>query len=205
MKKELIDKKLLLTVFETALNNCPTDISDVDMPRVNGAIIAGYPGIGKTTLANKNPRFVDLDSSWFKNKFEKDENGYVIKTPNKLWYYDYVDLAEHLAENGRYVFVSTHRQVVDLLCNRDLNRPVFLCYPVDNLNTIWKVKLDKRRYNDPSPKNEAAYTHVVTNYQNDILYLRSRDAVDGFPNINHIVIGTYDYDLETRLAKLGIY
>ena len=68
-------------------------------------IIIGYQGIGKSTLANCNLNYVDLESS----------NFYIDGKRADDWYKPYCKIAEHLSQQGYYVFVSSHKVVRDEL------------------------------------------------------------------------------------------
>ena len=51
-------------------------------------IIIGYQGIGKSTLAGKDNKFIDLESGNFWVNGERVEN----------WYIPYCQIAEHLSK-----------------------------------------------------------------------------------------------------------
>lgn len=68
-------------------------------------IIIGYPGIGKSTLAGKDHKFIDLESSNFKIEDERSED----------WYKVYCKVAEDLSRQGYIVFVSSHLAVREAL------------------------------------------------------------------------------------------
>lgn len=57
-------------------------------------IIAGYPGIGKTSLAAKNLEVIDLESSHFHGGVD------VRRSPHDEWFKTYVDSFED--ENSKY-------------------------------------------------------------------------------------------------------
>lgn len=58
-------------------------------------IIVGYQGIGKSSLAGRDKKFIDLESGnfWIDGKRADD------------WYKPYCKIAEHLSQQGYYVFV----------------------------------------------------------------------------------------------------
>ena len=68
-------------------------------------IIIGYQGIGKSTLANKNINYIDLESSNFFIDGKRQENWFII----------YCNIANHLSEQGKNVFVSSHEVVRESL------------------------------------------------------------------------------------------
>ena len=85
-------------------------------------IIIGYQGVGKSTLANKDDKFIDLESSSF---WVKGENGEIVRSIN--WYEIYVNIAENLSKQGYVVFVSSHEVVRDQL--QQSKERVFALYP----------------------------------------------------------------------------
>ena len=70
-------------------------------------IIIGYQGIGKSTLANIDNAYIDLESSNFWHKGERYDN----------WYIYYGKIAESLSRQNYNVFTSSHREVRDYLKN----------------------------------------------------------------------------------------
>lgn len=68
-------------------------------------IICGFPGVGKSTLIEKNPDwFVDLDSSLF----AKDKDG----KPNETFELDYIKAIREQLELGKIVLTSTHIEML---------------------------------------------------------------------------------------------
>lgn len=104
-------------------------------------VIIGYQGIGKTTLARHQQRFIDLESSCFKygDPPVRDEN----------WYQPYCNMAINLSNCGRYVFVSSHREVREYLVKASLkqNIDVMAIAPAKSLKDAWIAKL-QARYNE---------------------------------------------------------
>ena len=68
-----------------------------------GLIICGFAGIGKSTVVNKIPGWVDLESTPF----------------NKNWKV-YVDIIEYMSNVGYNILVSCHQELRDELKNRSL-------------------------------------------------------------------------------------
>lgn len=114
-------------------------------------IIMGYPGIGKSTVAKTDYRFIDLDSSTFKD------------IPN--WAKYYTTVAEGLSHQGYYVFVSTHAEVRNRLYGS--KEKVALCYPDGSIKEEWIEKLRKRYEKDRSKKNALALKHVEEHFDED--------------------------------------
>lgn len=97
-------------------------------------VIIGYQGIGKSTLAKKNLKYIDLESgNFFVNGVRQDN-----------WYKVYAQIAKHLSEQGYVVFVSSHQVVREELASIDV--AVGACFPEIALKDKWIEKL-QARYN----------------------------------------------------------
>ena len=86
-------------------------------------IIAGFPGIGKTTFAEGNPRIVDLDSS----NFDKGDR----------WPHNYI---KEIFDQEDIVLCSTHKEVLDELEKYDTNIRVFYPYKGDELMYLERLR-----------------------------------------------------------------
>lgn len=64
-------------------------------------IITGYQGIGKSTLASKSDKIINLESTCF---WKYEEDVYLNKTGNKSrpddWYVYYCQVAQDLSRQG---------------------------------------------------------------------------------------------------------
>lgn len=124
-------------------------------------IIAGYPCIGKSTVAARNPKFIDLESSNF------SQTGLID------WVSQYVKVAEDLNKTGHHVFVSTHPDVISLL---QYDNDFMLIFPDLSLSAMWKDRAG-RRYDQQSQneierdKNGRALARIVEHYEEDITSL----------------------------------
>lgn len=122
-------------------------------------IIAGYPCIGKSSLALERADVIDLESSIF-----CDENGH----RDSDWYIQYCKVAEYLSKQGYIVFVSSHFAVVkQLLYN---TKEVFcIIYPSLALKDRWILRLKNRYLMNHSEKNLRAVERAEEFYETDIL------------------------------------
>ena len=102
--------------------------------KVKGAVIVGYQGIGKSTLAKSGNGYIDLESGnfWVDGKRTDD------------WYIPYCKIAVHLAEQGYKVFVSSHAVVREYLASLPKTIPLFACFPSYSLKDTWITKLQVR-------------------------------------------------------------
>ena len=147
-------------------------------------IIIGYPGIGKSTLAVGNEKYIDLESSLFND----DEGG-----KPKYWYHTYCKIAEDLSKQGYIVFVSCHKEVQDYLSTS--NELVALCYPALELKNLWFGKLLSRYEQDTSDKNLAALSTSVKYYNAHIT------ALNNSTYKHKIILKSIDYILEGEIKK----
>lgn len=147
-------------------------------------IIVGYQGIGKSTLANEDINYIDLESGnfWVDGKRADD------------WYKPYCKIAEHLSRQGYRVFVSSHECVRKAL--KDSNEQVVCCVPAVGLKEQWIERLKKRYEADPmkSEKNYKAYMNTVDRYEDNITEIE----FSGFPLV---ILTSIDYDLDAEIRR----
>ena len=162
---------------------------------MNGLIIIGYQGIGKTTLAKSNDEMylgnglpvIDFESSLFKIDGDRVDDWYVI----------YCRQAVAMAKQGFVVFVSSHQCVRNELGKYDQDDfGIATIAPTYALKEQWIDKLHKRYFNDPSEKNLAAFKDAEANYDKNIYQISSN------PQFTHIFINSMGYSLKTILKGL---
>ena len=125
-------------------------------------IIIGYQGIGKSTLAGKDNKFIDLESGNFWVNGERVEN----------WYIPYCQIAEHLSKQGYIVFTSSHQCVRDWFKNHG-TQIVVTCFPSLELKDKWIEKLE-RRYNESHlEKDYKALMNAKDRYEQNFLELKN--------------------------------
>lgn len=147
-------------------------------------IIIGYPGIGKSTLAGKDHKFIDLESSNFKIEDERSED----------WYKVYCKVAEDLSRQGYIVFVSSHLAVREAL--RGSQETVAVAYPVGSLEKEWIAKLKDRYEQTNSYKDRMAYERARDHFYEDIVGLLN------YPTRYHVWLTSMNYDLEAEIIRL---
>ena len=114
-------------------------------------IVVGYPGIGKSTLANQMS-VIDLESSWFK------------RLPD--WSDFYVEMAAHLSKQHNVVMVSSHPEVIEKVILSD--EKACMIYPSLKLENEWIKKVGERLLENPSQKNYRAYERAKKYFSSDI-------------------------------------
>ena len=147
-------------------------------------IVIGYQGIGKSTLAGRNHKFIDLESGnfWVDGKRADD------------WYKPYCKIAEHLSQQGYIVFTSSHEVVRKQLENT--NEVVVLVYPATELKDAWIDKLEKRYEESGLEKDYKALMNAKDRYEENIKKFDTS-------NIEYkLILKNIDYDLEVALIHL---
>lgn len=147
-------------------------------------IVVGYQGIGKSTLAGKDNRYIDLESGnfWVDGKRAED------------WYKPYCQIAEHLSQQGYIVFTSSHEVVRKQLENS--SEIVVLVYPSIALKDEWIKKLDYRYRDSGLEKDYKALMNAKDRYSENI-----KELIES--NIRYrLILRTMDYDLEAALIYL---
>ena len=144
-------------------------------------IVIGYQGIGKSTLAGRNNRFIDLESSnfWVDGKRADD------------WYKPYCQIAEHLSRQGYIVFTSSHEVVRKQL--EKSREAVVLVFPSIELKDEWISKLQDRYEWSGLEKDYKALMNAKDRYEDNIKELEAS-------NIEYkMALKNIDYDLEAAL------
>lgn len=154
-------------------------------------IIAGFAGIGKTTLCRKYPNlFLDIESSKYKWEntlgTKEEEKGLLNRTRNINYPSNY--LSEILEQEKKYtgILVSCGKDIISALNSRKLKYLIY--HP--NLNNL---KSYIARYKDRG-NNNLFINSIISNYSNRISHFKS------LPNSVEL---DYDETLEERLIKEG--
>lgn len=148
-------------------------------------IVIGYQGIGKSTLAKRDYRYVDLESSALRH-----EDG----TRAYNWYESYCMMAEWLSKQGYIVFVSSHEKVCDYL-NKHCKEPFCAIVPSLSLKDWWLKKLHNR-YNDTKDMKDAlAYYRAIHWFEQDVTAIKDDIQITK-------EITTTDYDLARIVDSL---
>ena len=161
---------------------------------MNGIIVCGYPGIGKSSIAGWR-NCIDLESSYFSFR-----NG--VPQKSNEWIPQYCKLAYDLMQQDYTVMVSTHEKVIEYFCafiNNSHHRykPVVIVCPDIKLKYEWIKRLIGRLnvHDEFYNKNERAYIHVSDCFDRDIMFLNSC----GLPVYT---IDTTDYFLQDYIIQI---
>lgn len=145
-------------------------------------IVIGYQGIGKSSIAGRDHKYIDLESGnfWVDGKRADD------------WYKPYCQIAEHLSQQGYIVFTSSHEVVRNQLINS--NEVVVLVYPSLNLKNLWIDKLENRYRETGLEKDYKALMNAKDRYDENIQELANSKF-----NFK-VALVKPDYDLEASLV-----
>jgi hypothetical protein len=145
-------------------------------------IIIGYPGVGKTTLAGRYDKYIDLESS----NWNSPNN-----TKPDMWWWSYGKVAEDLSRQGYRVFVSCHPSVQKYF--EESNEYVMLLYPSLELKEEWVKRVSDRYDRDRSMKNLAALNNVELYYDKQI------KALNNSPFEHKLVLKDMNYTLDNEI------
>ena len=137
-------------------------------------IYIGYQGIGKSSISGKN-NCIDLESGnfWIEGNRAND------------WYKIYVNIAEHLSNQGYKVFMSSHKVIRKELNNRGIEFTAI--YPSLKLKEQWIDRLQRRYDSSQLEKDYKALMNAKDCYEENIKDLAGER--------NTIIITDINYDL----------
>lgn len=124
-------------------------------------IIMHYQGIGASSLTKKYPGYIDLESSCFKIGDERDPE----------WYKSYVQIAEHLSQQGHHVFVSSHAPVQYQLKHSIEDVIALVPYPSEEMREIWIRKLADRFIDTSLNKDFFALMNTKKCYIDNVIHI----------------------------------
>lgn len=179
-----------------------------DIKYSHSMVICGFPGIGKTTVAEsyKNASYVDVvdfDSAMYKSAINYDGLGLRRFNRNTMsmetvkWYIGYVDEIESMIlEHERacetsdknkmlIILVSTHDEVRQELASRGLNYTIVVPGKGADCKQIYLERLNTRYTLDKTPANLAAYDAMVANYDKFVSAVVDHVAP---PSCDHVVV-----------------
>lgn len=147
---------------------------------MNGLIIIGYQGIGKSSLNKYSDKFIDFESSLFNVDGDRVDNWHII----------YCKQAVSMAKQGHIVLMSSHKCVRDELSKYNQEGfSIITITPAYALKDEWIEKLYKRYLDHPSEKNSAAYLNAKSCYEETIREMASN------PYFSHVFINNMKYNL----------
>lgn len=165
--------------------------SNNEQINTEGKIAVGYQGIGKSTLARSGKgRYIDLESSSFFVRDGMTDNYVKINGWEKI----YCKIAEHLAEQGYTVFVSSHAEVRKIL--KESQCKVVAVVPHPDLGELWIEKLKKRYFDTELEKDRRAWLNAKDRYRENVMEIMNDFYDDGDAVQRVFVIDNMNYKLE---------
>lgn len=156
-------------------------------------IFVGYQGIGKSTLAKENIEVIDLESGNF--WIPKTEDDYNSDEPELVrsedWYKYYINIAKHLSDQGKTVFISSHKIVRDELNKRNITFGVICPSPI--IKDEWLERLENRFNQTHLEKDFKAWQNAVKMFDENISDLLSEKHT--------FQIEVIDYDLYKIISE----
>lgn len=137
-------------------------------------IIAGFAGIGKTTLANKYKNVIDLESSiyrWDNTGLEDipvEERKGTIRKENVKWPNNYIEEIKKQSLNYDIILVWIHPDILDLYDENNIE--YVLCYPDKN-----SLKIYEQRYKERG-NNEEYIKRVINTYDMRLNQLKEKNV-----------------------------
>lgn len=162
-------------------------------------IVMGYPGIGKSTLAEKSLEYIDLETSNWWNLISTKEKKNVRVRPNG-WEKIYCKVALDLSRQGYIVFTSPNKDIRNCFtrmrqCNQITDKDIIcVCFPSLKMQSEWTERVRQRYIADPSDKNARALDHVLECYVDDVTEMAHSPFI-------HIKLFNKDYDLESVIQN----
>lgn len=152
-------------------------------------IVIGYQGVGKSSLAQRIPKVVDLESSNFRIDGRKPDD----------WYKPYGNIALDLSRQGFIVMTASHAPVREWIGTQNsTNENVFICHPAIALKDEWIEKLQRRFDETGLTKDEYALQNAQERYEYNI-----GEMIDDATRFHWgiIELATMDYNLCDLLAN----
>lgn len=145
-------------------------------------IVIGYQGIGKSTLAKTDRKYLDLESSNFWVDGKRDEN----------WYKVYCKQAINFSRQGYIVFTSSHQVARDYFKEIKDQEMIIVVCPSFKLKNKWIKKLKDRYKESHLDKDYKAWKNAEDRYEENVLELHN-------DNFFVITISDIKYNLEELL------
>lgn len=137
----------------------------------NGIVIAGFSGIGKTTISKKYSNIIDLDSAEYAYDdssilnipFEKRKG--MRRKPNRNWPQNYINAIKKAVEKFDIVLVWDRQDIVKEYLKNDIE--FSLCYP-DEKDLVFYIDRFKSRGN-----SEEYIKMKLTQYKDNMIFFKN--------------------------------
>lgn len=154
-------------------------------------VIAGFAGIGKTTLANKYDNIIDLDVIDYKWSYEnvddiEQKKGNNKRIRNEAWPNNYLQAIRQNMANYDIVFISTDNEILKILDQNNI--PYTLVFP--NLDCKSEYLERYRKRGNP----ESFIKKADEIFETLILSLKNKDCKK--------IILNKDENLESKIKEI---
>jgi len=160
-------------------------------------IIAGYPGIGKTTVSNKYQNVLDIDSYYFYNLYDKNQSLEKPKRINPKWPQNYIKEIKNQIKNYDIILIGIRPDALDLLEKENIE--FIICYPDKESLNFYKTRYESCGYQtDTIDRNLNSYEYIVNKmqeYNKPKIILRNNETLENYL-INN------DYNLRQKQSIL---
>ena len=152
---------------------------------MRGKLIAGFGGIGKTTLAKKYNNVLDLESSNFKYVLDdelkklkvEERKGVKTRKFNKDFPKNYYDAIIKSLEKYDIVLISMHTEIVKLLKENKIE--YIVVYPKEHmLDEIMQRFIDRGNINEFLLGVKDAYYRLYPNKNDKVIWLNSGEYLE---------------------------
>lgn len=151
-------------------------------------IISTYQGVGKSTLAKTNLRYIDFESSCFD---KSDEN----------WYLDYCRCALNLEKQGYIVFIASHKSVRDYMTRFGLDYHMIMFDRSIKEDVI--KRLEERFKITDSDKDFRAWQNASLHFDEHYKELYNESIKNG-GKLDVYFIDKMDYNLNDIVERMFI-
>lgn len=161
---------------------------------MSGRLIAGFGGIGKTTLAKKYDNVLDLESSNFKyildeelNKLNVEERkGLKTRKLNKDFPSNYYNAIIESLEKYDLVLISMHNEIVKLL--RENKIDYIVVYPKeDMLDEIMQRFIDRGNTKEFLSGVKDAYYRLYPDKNDKVIWLNNGEYLEDILKENNMI------------------
>lgn len=152
---------------------------------MRGKLIAGFGGIGKTTLGKKYDNVLDLESSNFKYIIDEElkelnveeRKGLKTRTPNKDFPINYYNAIIENLEKYDIVLISMHNEIVEMLRENKIDYTVV--YPKeDMLDEIMQRFINRGNTEDFLSGVKDAYYRLYPDKNDKVIWLDSGEYLE---------------------------
>lgn len=159
-----------------------------------GIIIAGFKAIGKSTLAKKYERVVDLDSADYKyiidsemeNISKEQRKGLKTRIKNPDYPLNYYNAIIENYKNGKIVLIAGKKEMIDLFEKN--NNEYYTVWPEREMLDEIIERCKKRGNNDDFVSNVTnAYNRDYPNSEKNVIWMKKGEYLEDVLNKRNLL------------------